>query len=229
MKGVRAHWLFAGFLSVASFQRDSYLVAHAVPQPHPNNAQTTITKEERTLPMSTLQTIVMSQSNEIIEKEMEVSVWKRDRHLTALSWVAAANIFLNTVRPDPSITWQMRLPRIWWEMCIWIVSRSASNSPRTFLLLLSIMTGSTALLDIFVWGPFFATFASFAQCSGGWFGKPRSCVSDYTNGIGRLVVGLEWNGHSTFYDTDVHSQCFFSFFFNTRLQHNPYLVDYFIS
>jgi hypothetical protein len=52
------------------------------------------------------------------------------------------------------------------------------------------MTAATAMADIFLWGPLFATFASFETCSGGgWFsGKQRTCVSDYSKGLGRLVV-----------------------------------------
>jgi hypothetical protein len=36
----------------------------------------------------------------------------------------------------------------------------------------------------------FATFASFETCTGGgWFSRtPRICVSDYSKGLGRLVV-----------------------------------------
>ena len=34
-----------------------------------------------------------------------------------------------------------------------------------------------------------ATFAEFQTCRGGWFtGKPYVCVSDYTKGIGRIIV-----------------------------------------
>jgi hypothetical protein len=46
------------------------------------------------------------------------------------------------------------------------------------------------LIDIFLWGPLFATFASFETCSGGgWFSNTsRRCVTDYNKGLGRLVV-----------------------------------------
>ena len=89
----------------------------------------------------------------------------------------------------------MRLPRICWECCMWIVAQAAKDSPSTFLLLLSLMTASTALIDIFLWGPIFATFASFETCTGGgWFStEPRRCVTDYEKGFGRLVVSVTKN------------------------------------
>lgn len=83
---------------------------------------------------------------------------------------------------------QMRFPRACWELSILVVSKLAGDSP-TLCLLLALMTGSTALTDIFIWSPLFASFATFQTCSGGWFsGRPYHCVSDYTMGFGRLLV-----------------------------------------
>ena len=70
------------------------------------------------------------------------------------------------------------------------VAHSAKYSHMMYVLL-SIMTATTALIDIFIWAPLFATFSSFETCSGGWFtGKPYVCVKDYTKGWSRLVVRI---------------------------------------
>jgi hypothetical protein len=83
----------------------------------------------------------------------------------------------------------MRMPRICWEACIRIVAQSAKKEPSN-MFLLSLMLGTTALLDIFLWGPIFGAFTSFETClGGGWFTRqPRVCSTDYTKGIGGMVV-----------------------------------------
>jgi hypothetical protein len=148
------------------------------------------------------------------------SRWGRDLHLRLTAAVASANVFINTVRPDPAVSWQMRLPRICWEACIWTVARAAlmqqhqqqqeegvlgtgggggSSSSGILFLLLAWMLAGTAVIDIFLWGPLFATLASFETCrGGGWFSnQPRICVRDYAKGIGRLVVRLRWRMMAT--------------------------------
>ena len=88
------------------------------------------------------------------------------------------------------VKYKMRIPRACWELSILFVAKSASVSP-TLLLLLSIMTATTAITDIFVWAPLFASFSSFETCTGGWFtGKPHQCVSDYSKGFSRLFVSF---------------------------------------
>jgi len=51
----------------------------------------------------------------------------------------------------------------------------------------------TALVDIFVWAPAFAAFATFETCTGGGImsRQPRVCVSDYVKGVGRLFVSVQ--------------------------------------
>eukprot|EP00980_Cylindrotheca_fusiformis_P008101 scaffold1727_cov133-Cylindrotheca_fusiformis.AAC.4 len=83
----------------------------------------------------------------------------------------------------------MRLPRIFWEMCIGIIALSARcGEGSILLLLLSLMTGPTALIDIFVWGPIFGATASFQRCRVGYLRGPRVCVPDFLKGAGRIMA-----------------------------------------
>jgi hypothetical protein len=110
----------------------------------------------------------------------------------AVILVAFANIIWNTLRPDEIISWPMRLPRLLWEMTIVVVAKIASHESASILpsmvhLLLSILLGSTALVDLFFWAPVFGFLTSFETCHGGLF-QPRQCQSDYFKGLGRLIV-----------------------------------------
>lgn len=86
----------------------------------------------------------------------------------------------------------MRLPRIFWEMCIGTIAISAQSVAQEgssiLLLLLSLMTGPTALIDIFFWGPIFGATASFQRCRGGYLRGPRVCTPDFFKGAGRLLA-----------------------------------------
>ena len=75
-------------------------------------------------------------------------------------------------------------------MCIAVVAKSANANNPSVCLLLCLMLIPTALMDIFVWAPSFAYFASFETCTGGGFlsKQPKVCTSDYVKGIGRLFV-----------------------------------------
>mmetsp|Transcript_4165 Transcript_4165/g.9317 ORF Transcript_4165/g.9317 Transcript_4165/m.9317 type:complete len:227 (+) Transcript_4165:223-903(+) len=104
--------------------------------------------------------------------------------------VATINVFFNALRPDPTIIWQARLPRIMWEVCIAVAAAAADGGSPPLLLLLSLMTLPTALVDIFIWAPGFALFSEFETCKGGGFfsREPRVCEVDYARGLGRLLV-----------------------------------------
>jgi len=120
-----------------------------------------------------------------------------------VSMVALANAFFNALRPDPDIAWQARVPRVLWELSIALIASLSSShvggkypSRRpdpTLHLLLSILTGSTALVDAFVWAPVFAIAADFQTCTGGglFSTRPRVCRADYVKGIGRLLVSIQ--------------------------------------
>lgn len=100
-----------------------------------------------------------------------------------------------------------------WELAIAIVASMASTTgPQTersstlpnyskIYLLLTLMTGSTSLIDIFWWSPLFAYVASFTTCTGGgWFDRsPRICQRDYVKGFGRLLVSAQSMGTGIFY------------------------------
>jgi len=107
--------------------------------------------------------------------------------LTSVAFVSSLNIIINLFRPDDTVHLSMRLPRVFWEACIWSVAILSQGGPSFFLLLLSVMCYPTALLDIFVWGPVFGFTTEFETCTGGWFSRPRICHMDYTKGISRLL------------------------------------------
>lgn len=120
---------------------------------------------------------------------------KKRTSFNKVLWVAFANVFINTMRIDPSITLEMRLPRVIWEIAIGVVAVSANteNAIPAIYILLAIMTGSTAMTDLFFWAPLFAGMASFENCTGGgWFSRrPRICRNDYSTGLGRLFVSYQ--------------------------------------
>lgn len=119
-----------------------------------------------------------------------------------VTFVCITNAFINILRPDPDISIQARLPRCMWEGYIALCGNYAASNWRqsqTVLVLLAIMTGTTALIDIFIWAPLFAAFAEFKTCEGGWFtGSPRVCYSDYTKGVGRLFVSAFFSSSNVY-------------------------------
>eukprot|EP00970_Alexandrium_tamarense_P009551 scaffold1917_cov196-Alexandrium_tamarense.AAC.12 len=116
-------------------------------------------------------------------------------------YVAIINAVVNSLRPEPSISWQARVPRVLWEVCIACVAIHVSTSNPPQCLVLSLMTISTAFIDIFVWDPMFAFLATFETCSGGgiFSRQPRVCTSDYMKGIGRLFVSVQSMATGVFY------------------------------
>jgi hypothetical protein len=120
--------------------------------------------------------------------------------LKSVMVVSAAHILINSLRPDAFITLEMSLPRILWEMCIGITASLALEMP-LFLLVLSLMTLSTAMMDIFVWGPVLAFFTSWQTCEGGgWFSRqPPVCVTDYIRGSSRLFASIQSTMGGFFY------------------------------
>jgi hypothetical protein len=148
-------------------------------------------------------------------------------YVNAIQKVALLNIFLNILGLDLDAPfWQLKLPRICWEACIYIVGKEISRQQHNQVihkqhqafanpvnggggggllqLLLAWMLASTALADIFVWGPIMAAFTSFQKCAstnaGWWKLTPamlrnhpdmttRVCETDYVQGIWGLTVG----------------------------------------
>lgn len=106
------------------------------------------------------------------------------------SVVASLNAVLFALRPDPTISWQLRIPRVLWEIAIAVIAKSTARQLSPGLcLLLAIMTGTTALTDVFVWAPIYSNMADFETCYGGWFtGEEYRCYKDYTKGFSRLLV-----------------------------------------
>mmetsp|Transcript_20384 Transcript_20384/g.28813 ORF Transcript_20384/g.28813 Transcript_20384/m.28813 type:complete len:245 (-) Transcript_20384:919-1653(-) len=126
------------------------------------------------------------------DRENAFTVDQKAAKFDGVIFIAFLNILLNTMRPDEDISWQMRFPRFCWELSIALVA-SCTNQKRpapAVYLLLSMMTGSTAIVDTFIWAPIFAYTASFETCTGGGFfsRQPKVCYPDYAKGIGRLVV-----------------------------------------
>ena len=119
--------------------------------------------------------------------------------LNIIPYISFTNIVINLLRPDPDIAFWQRLPRCFWEMYVAVAALFAADGIKRELIfqkswrlmLLIFMTGTTAIIDIFVWAPLFAVFTSFQTCEGGIFtGKPYTCYSDYTKGFGRLFVSI---------------------------------------
>ena len=117
----------------------------------------------------------------------------------AVVFVAAANLVINTIRPDPNISWQMKVPRILWEITIMVLAKVATSTalPAIYILLACVL-GSTAMVDLFVWAPLFASFAHFESCEGGFF-RPQVCRSDFTKGLGRMLVVVQCIATGLFY------------------------------
>lgn len=87
-----------------------------------------------------------------------------------------------------------RLPRILWELSAVTIAKASSQTVSPPLcLMLFIMMITTSLVDIFIWTPVFAAFASFESCSGGgWFQNDQQvCHPDYVKGFGRLLFTVQ--------------------------------------
>jgi hypothetical protein len=83
------------------------------------------------------------------------------------------------------------MPRIFWEVCIGSIAISARGGGSVLLLLLSFMTGPTALIDIFFWGPIFGATTSFQSCTGGYLRGPRRCTPDFFKGVWRMLAMVQ--------------------------------------
>jgi len=68
-------------------------------------------------------------------------------------------------------------------------------------LLLGLLTGSTAIADLFFWTPIFAFSTRFESCTypSIFSSKPKSCVRDYARGVGRVMVTLQCVSVGLFY------------------------------
>lgn len=108
-------------------------------------------------------------------------------------YVSAANLVINSLRPDPQIRWHMKIPRMLWEISIMTVAKAASSSDSISLyMMLFFLTGSTAIIDLFVWAPIFAAMTSFETCQGGFFtGERYRCHPDNIKGYGRLLATVQ--------------------------------------
>lgn len=115
-----------------------------------------------------------------------------DSQLRKASWLASANLLFNAVRPDNWLPLAVRIPRFIWELAIITTCQSARYSTSS-LLLLSIMTLSTALVDMFVGAPIAALFVKWETCTGGrlFTRKPQVCYPDPMKGYGRLFVTIQ--------------------------------------
>jgi hypothetical protein len=114
--------------------------------------------------------------------------------LRSVTIVSVINVFINLFRPDPDVDLPARLPRVCWELCIGFIGICAQFGEGSILLLfLALILFPTACMDVFLWGPLFGIFTEFETCSGGWFSRrPRTCISDYTKGLGRLVASFQF-------------------------------------
>jgi hypothetical protein len=139
-----------------------------------------------------------------------------ERQLKTASTTAFVNILINSLRPDDWIPWPARIPRLMWEAAICATSGTCAMSISTALvetihrggitesgvhirlLLLCLMTLTTALVDIFVWAPIASWAVQWERCTGGgdglWFLRrpsERICTSDYVTGFGRILVTIQ--------------------------------------
>lgn len=125
-----------------------------------------------------------------------------------LAGVILVEIMLNILRPagDPDWfledRWVMRLPRFLWDssMCCTALLASMNNQPPFVFLMLAIMLGSTAVVDLCIWSPVFAMATEWETCSCArqeprcWlFCKciERVCAHNFRKGTVRLLVSLQ--------------------------------------
>lgn len=81
-----------------------------------------------------------------------------------------------------------------WELVLFSIASGAgkTNTPPATYILLALVTSMTAVIDIFIWAPFFGAIAKFETCSGGWWtGRPHTCQTDYIKGMGRIMVSIQ--------------------------------------
>ena len=128
------------------------------------------------------------------------SLSKEAATLFAIVWkIAIFNVLFSVLRPDPYISWSLKIPRVLWELSIASLTKSTVStavdplSPLSSrFVLIAMMLIPTALLDIFLWSPVFAAMVEFKSCQGGWFtGQPYQCHVDPMKGYGRLAVVVQ--------------------------------------
>jgi len=90
-------------------------------------------------------------------------------------------------------SYQWRVPRLMWETSIFATTMLVRwvSSPILHLFL-AIILGTTGLIDMFFWSPWFGLVAEFDECTGGFFSK-RVCTPHFYSwekGYGRLMVSL---------------------------------------
>jgi hypothetical protein len=124
------------------------------------------------------------------------------------SYVALANFVLFALRPDPDVPWPARLPRLLWEGVLYLHLRQACRRRRrrrgsfdvhhpvqylssTYYVWLALLTGTTGLVDLFVWAPLFGAMVSWESCQGGGWLKPKMCQPDLAKGYSRLLVTVQ--------------------------------------
>ena len=115
-------------------------------------------------------------------------------------YVAIANILLFALRPEESMHWFTRVPRLLWEFSLLSILTWASLlvAPPLYLLVAT-MAFSTAMVDVFFWAPIYAFFTSFETCTTE--GPPirrffltheetTRCVTDLAKGLSRGAVTI---------------------------------------
>ena len=109
-----------------------------------------------------------------------------------VSWMALANVLLFALRPDPEVNWPARVPRVLWEVILWFNLRrgTVEHLPTTYYAWLTFLTGSTGLVDLFLWAPLYGAFVQFQTCEGGWL-EPKRCRMDPIKGYSRLMVVVQ--------------------------------------
>ena len=110
-------------------------------------------------------------------------------------WIALANVLLFALRPDPDVYWPARVPRVLWELILFLNLQSAPGAKSTsstsiYYLWLTFLTGTTGLVDLFVWAPLYGAFVNFQTCEGGWL-QPKVCHMDPIKGYSRLLVAVQ--------------------------------------
>lgn len=135
-------------------------------------------------------------SDDAVVEEQDEGVHHIMPTFRGASWMTLANILLFCLRPDPDVPWPTRVPRVLWEVIVWCNLRRAGgtqhadNLPTTYFAWLAVLTGSTGLVDLFVWAPLYGAFVNFQTCQGGWM-EPKRCRMDPLKGYSRLLVAVQ--------------------------------------
>ena len=115
-------------------------------------------------------------------------------------YVAIANILLFALRPEETMHWFTRVPRLLWEFSLLSILTWASLLvARPLYLLVATMAFSTAMVDVFFWAPIYDFFTSFETCTTE--GPPilrfflaheetTRCVTDLAKGLSRGAVTI---------------------------------------